>query len=74
MQRIDLVDGLASSLALEPLVASVVCQLDGIRSVRERAAALAAEAGAGQGVAQAEVLRLVRRLGSGGFLELPAAG
>ena len=74
MQRIDLVDGLASSLALEPLVASVVCRLDGIRSVREHAAALAAEAGAGQGVAQAEVLRLVRRLGSGGFLELPAAG
>jgi hypothetical protein len=73
MQRIDLADGLASSLALEPLVASVVCRLDGSRSVREHAASLAAEAGADANIAQAEVLRLVRRLGAGGFLELPAA-
>jgi hypothetical protein len=74
MQRIDLVDGLASSLALEPMVASVVCRLNGSHSVREHAATLAVEAGADVAIAQAEVLRLVRRLGAGGFLELPAAG
>jgi hypothetical protein len=73
MQRIDLVDGLASSLVLEPLVASVICRLDGTLSVREHSSALAAEAGADVNIAQAEVLRLVRRLGAGGFLELPAA-
>ena len=75
MQRIDLVDGLASSLTLEPLVASVVCRLDGTRSVREHATSLAAETGADAGIAQTEVLRLIRRLGAGGFLHvLPAAG
>jgi hypothetical protein len=75
MQRIDLVDGLASSLTLEPLVVSVVCRLDGTRSVREHAASLAAETGADAGIAQTEVLRLIRRLGTGGFLHvLPAAG
>jgi methylase of polypeptide subunit release factors len=70
MQRIDLVEGLASSLALEPLVARVVCRLDGNHSVREHAAGLAAETGADAAVAQAEVLRLIRRLGAGGFLDL----
>jgi methylase of polypeptide subunit release factors len=68
-QRLEIIEGLLGSLAVDPLVSSVIARFDGTRTVSDIAAEVAKSTGAELGVVESEVLRLIRRLAEDGFIE-----
>jgi methylase of polypeptide subunit release factors len=68
-QRLEIIEGLLGSLAVDPLVSSVIARFDGSRTVSDIAAEVTKSTGADLGVVEGEVLRLVRRLAEDGFIE-----